>query len=113
MKAINPKQICYIKTFVKTEEHQYKLIPERKNWWGKVITERVRWMGAFKYYNSVEEFLKAKSNFRVEEGKIYYKPHIEMYFSNGNRIIKYFESIDDMNDFMGDELSGINLKIIG
>lgn len=114
MKSINPEQICYIETFVKSKTNLYKIIPERKTWWGKVKPECVVGMSSLlKDYNSIEEFLKANSNYKVEDGVIYHKPHIEMYFSNQHTITKYFESVDEMNDFIKEELSGINLKIIG
>jgi len=114
MKAINPEQICYIEAFFKSKTNLYKIIPERKTWWGKVKSECVVGISSLlKDYNSIEEFLKEKTNFRVEDGVIYHKPHIEMYFSNQHTITKYFESVDEMNDFIKEELSGINLKIIG
>lgn len=113
MTAVNPEQICYIKTFVKSESQYYRISPERKTWWGKVIPESVRPISALmKDYSSVKEFLDSYISYYVLDGIIYYKPHIEMYFSNNHMVTKYFESRDELNDFIKDELSGIDLKII-
>lgn len=114
MKAINPEQICYIKTFVRVKTDWYKIVPERETWWGKVKPEYVKATSSLMNdYDSVEEFLDEKTNYYVEHGIIYYKPHIEMYFSNKSTVTKFFETRNDMIDFIREELGGIDLKIIG
>lgn len=111
MLLINPEQVTHIKTYTLRKDKWYKIIPERTTWYGKVIPEYV--IGRLtRDYASVDEFLSANPDNKVVGGEIYTKPHIEITLSNGKYIEKYFETIEEMSQYIKDEFSSIKLIIV-
>lgn len=101
---INIDQICEISTHPKRRNRNYRYRPQGKNWWGKVLMERLEdtFYGGESY--EIDEFLKKNKNFIFEDNVVYYKPHIKMYLTNRNIETKYFETVDEMDEFLNAEL---------
>ena len=113
MLLINPEQVTHIKTYTLRKDTWYKIVPERTTWYGKVIPEYVKAIsGLFNDYASVDEFLSADPNSKVIGGEIYSKPHIKITLSNGKYIEKYFETIEEMSQYIKEEFSSIKLIIV-
>lgn len=100
---INIDQICSIKTIISLEYPYYYFtyLPEIRVF-GILFTkkgfyERNRPLG--KWYLIDEEKLK-KLNFIIKDKKIFYKNHIEIRMSNDRVITKFFETIDEINNYV-------------
>jgi hypothetical protein len=114
MLLINPEQVTHIKTHVLCKNQWYRIIPERTTWYGKVVPEYVHNVCRLtdNHYKTINEFLNARPNNKVIDGIIYYKPHIEITLSNGKYIEKYFETIEEMSQYIKEEFSSIKLIIV-
>ena len=113
MLLINPEQVTHIKTYTLCKNKWYRIIPERTTWYGRVVPEYVKAIsGLMDDYETVNDFLKSHPNNKVIDGIIYYKPHIEITLSNKRTITKYFESIEEMSEYIKEEFSSIKLIIV-
>jgi hypothetical protein len=114
MLLINPEQVTHIKTHVLCKNQWYRLIPERTTWYGKVVPEYVYDVcGLLTHkYKTIDEFLNEYPNNKVIDGIIYYKPHIVITLSSGRVVEKYFETIEEMSQYIKEEFSSIKLIIV-
>jgi hypothetical protein len=103
MEEINIKQICSIRKFEKIENDKFVWQNRRK----KSLFCKERKEGFYYadwYYNGTffiteEEILKNK-NLYIEDYVVYYKPFLKIKMSNGESYRKYFDLVEDMNDFI-------------
>ena len=110
---INPEQVTHITTYTLRKNEWYKIIPERTTWYGKIVPEYVKpFSGLLDHYETVDKFLSANSDSIIVGGEIYSKPHIKITLSNGKYIEKYFETIEEMAQYIKEEFASIKLIIV-
>lgn len=113
MLNINTEQICTIRVYKKAL-HNYYEYREQKSFFG-FVTQKEGFYYVYAltpYLVSVDYILEHENNNVFVEGKeVFFKPHVEIKMSNGSIYTKYFETRQELDDFLNSEYIK-SLKII-
>jgi len=108
MHKINTSQICSVKSYV-------NLVNERYRWKPEIAFLGVVFREEGYYYRTIgEEFMSIKEiektgYYTCRDQKVYYKPHLEIKMSDGKVRVVYFNTEQQLVDFMEqDQMKMIN-----
>lgn len=108
---LNVNQICRIDVHEKSVNRWYSYIPITKTGILKPIYKWMFCQGLFKCHLSIgagcltaEEVNAESDKYYVEGEVVYYYPHIELHMADQSTVEKYFDTVDKLNFFLGDEL---------
>ncbi len=107
---INADQIVSIKGHLKLVNKTYKYRqPEKRGYlWWKYLAEEGFYVKMLGYFSN-ELILKTEKFCYIEGEFVYYRPHVEVVFSNGKRIEYFFSDEKHMDEFMENEkLKNVN-----
>ena len=100
LKQINVAQICEISSFAKEENLWYDFV--KKNFWRGITKAGFTQQFSHSVYTK-EELEEMDNTLYVEDYKVYQKPHVVIYMSNESELVKFFETVEELEAFMGQE----------
>lgn len=112
MTKINIEQICSITRRDKREndDYEYKNPPSIKMWYdrspneGGFVTVFTLFRSEKKLLSAAEVIEKCNNNVYVENNKVYFKPSLSFRMSSQQYITKYFESVQELEFFLEEEV---------
>lgn len=108
MKRLNVSQICSINAIIKEYWTHYQYRKELK-----ILGIIIRKGGFYNIYSLTggdyitNETILKNSNLFIEDNQVFYYPHLEIYMSNQQRHIIFFNTVDHLNTYLTLE----NLKV--
>jgi len=107
---LNVEQICSTKTYLKTKHLRLRYREASTQFFG-LIKKKAGFYSTSSYDDrcyTLEEF-EGSTKYYVEDNVIYYKPHLEISMSNGKYFEKYFETQDDLKEFVDENYNHLKL----
>lgn len=101
----NVNQICSIKSII-NKTYKWYVYKKAKKFFGMLYQkEGFYWTYSISgdIWQSIEEILTDKRLLCIDN-KIYFKPHLEIKMSNGDVVAKYFETENDLMEFMESDI---------
>lgn len=102
---LNVGQICSVTSYMNLYCKYYTYKEEKKLLFFTIRKEGFYWRMALHghEYMTVEQIEKS-GQFVCRDKKVFYKPHLEIQMSSGNVYEKYFETVQELKDFMESDI---------
>jgi len=97
---VNPQQICFVRSYFKSRCRWYEY-REESGWIWKDPAGFYDCTGLTPYL--ADKQVEQNKCLYVEDKIVYYKPHVELIMSNKEIIEKYFNTEQELLDFMNNE----------
>jgi hypothetical protein len=107
---INIKQVCKLVIFDHLEDDRYYYHEKRHFWNKKSGFYKESFLGSDTWVD--KEYIEATAILYIESYKVYYKPHVDIYLSNGHVITNWHESVHSLYKFIDEYFKDIPLIII-
>lgn len=110
---LNSEQICVIKNYPKCPNRSFEYKPESRFLFFWKTKERFYLNSYYAFSRKeIENGLIDGNEYYIENNIVYYKPHLEFRMTNKSTYTKYFESIEELNEFIENNESINKLNLI-